>query len=55
MVKPIPLEEAFGDSPAFRKKVQAGADAVHDLDSTLKKMMKLQNEMKDIQNGFLFS
>ncbi|KAJ3050345.1 Arf-GAP with coiled-coil, ANK repeat and PH domain-containing protein 2 [Rhizophlyctis rosea] len=52
MVKPIPLEEAFGDSPAFRKKVQAGADAVSDLDSTLKRMVKLQNEMKDLQNEY---
>ncbi|KAJ3041956.1 Arf-GAP with coiled-coil, ANK repeat and PH domain-containing protein 2 [Rhizophlyctis rosea] len=52
MVKPIPLEEAFGDTPAFRKKVAASADAVHELDTVLKRMINLQMSLRELQKEY---
>ncbi|KAJ3277241.1 Arf-GAP with coiled-coil, ANK repeat and PH domain-containing protein 2, partial [Borealophlyctis nickersoniae] len=52
MVKPIPLEEAFSNTPAFRKKVTASADAVTELDNRLKRMVNMQITMKDLQKDY---
>ncbi|KND00518.1 uncharacterized protein SPPG_04828 [Spizellomyces punctatus DAOM BR117] len=52
MVRPVPLEEAFGDSPAFHSRLQASETALNDADSSIKKMVAIAEKLSDLTKEY---
>ncbi|KAJ3185348.1 Arf-GAP with coiled-coil, ANK repeat and PH domain-containing protein 2 [Gaertneriomyces sp. JEL0708] len=52
MVKPIPLEDAFDDSPAFRLRLQASEGSMNDVDQSIKKMAHIAEKLGEVTKEY---
>ncbi|KAI9093787.1 hypothetical protein DFS34DRAFT_630350 [Phlyctochytrium arcticum] len=52
MVRPVPIEEAFGDSPAFHARLQASENALNNVDSSIKKMVHVAEKIAEMTKDY---
>lgn len=51
MVKPVPLEEAFGDTPAFHTRLKASETSLNDVENSIRKMVHVAEKITEMSKG----